>query len=307
MFPVRRTRGQPARAARVRQCHCHSWHADCLNIEHFTAARCRPHLYSHGLPGQPAAASLECNGRWMGGQRHQSGAWLEAWVGGWHATAQWPRPAAGLTYGRRNGAAHDTHDRHAALRPAPFHAPPVTLLLTTAGPSRCSLRRLQRQFAILGFVRNNIYRFTAQAVNSVGAGPERSPRVLFYQCSQYFNDTGSGCRVRTADGWLGTSGAQVLLGELATRLWSADSLPPILVLQCKVSSTGCAVKNDDRCSCKTCANTYKADGAGGCTKVNLWAAGVQAKPLAVADNTLHLRIAFIAAGTVGPMVSSLKP
>ena len=29
------------------------------------------------------------------------------------------------------------------------------------------------------------------------------------------------------------------------------------------------MKNLDGCSCKTCANTYKADGAGGCSKVTL--------------------------------------
>lgn len=59
-----------------------------------------------------------------------------------------------------------------------------------------TLPLLQRSFPVYGHVRNTVYRFTAQAVNSVGAGPEKSPRVLFYECTKYFNDTGSGCRVR---------------------------------------------------------------------------------------------------------------
>ncbi len=53
----------------------------------------------------------------------------------------------------------------------------------------------QRSFAVFGHKFNAIYRFTARAVNGAGAGPETSPRVLFYQCAKYFESTGTGCRV----------------------------------------------------------------------------------------------------------------
>ena len=36
---------------------------------------------------------------------------------------------------------------------------------------------------------------------------------------------------------------------------------------CAVAATGCAEKNADGCTCKTCAAGYKADGNGGCTQV----------------------------------------
>ena len=38
---------------------------------------------------------------------------------------------------------------------------------------------------------------------------------------------------------------------------------------CTVDPTNCALKNTDQCSCQTCSNGYKSNGAGGCTPVSV--------------------------------------
>ena len=54
---------------------------------------------------------------------------------------------------------------------------------------------LQRQFTVPGHQVNIVYRFAATATNEAGTGPESAPRFRFYECGQFFKDTGNGCTV----------------------------------------------------------------------------------------------------------------
>ena len=55
---------------------------------------------------------------------------------------------------------------------------------------------LQRTFLLTGHKTNVFYQIAAKALSQAGAGPESTPRVLFYECAQYFIDTGNDCMVR---------------------------------------------------------------------------------------------------------------
>ncbi|PRW60903.1 serine threonine, partial [Chlorella sorokiniana] len=101
-------------------------------------------------------------------------------------------------------------------------------VLRATGAGQAVAGTTKRQFVIATYRLNQVYRFSVQAVSSGGAGAEKTPRVVFYNCAQYFKDTSTGC-------------------------------------QCGVAATGCKEKAADGCSCKTCTNGYKADGKGGCS------------------------------------------
>lgn len=51
----------------------------------------------------------------------------------------------------------------------------------------------QRRFKITGYLPNTVYRFAAAARNAAGQGPESVPRIMFYECTSDYTDTGSGC------------------------------------------------------------------------------------------------------------------
>ena len=54
---------------------------------------------------------------------------------------------------------------------------------------------VQRRFVITGHKLNAVYRFSVKAVSVGGAGAEKTPRVVFYECAQFYTNTGTGCQV----------------------------------------------------------------------------------------------------------------
>lgn len=57
----------------------------------------------------------------------------------------------------------------------------------------CACPPSQRRFKITGYLPNTVYRFTAAARNAAGQGPESVPRIMFYDCTSDYTDSGSGC------------------------------------------------------------------------------------------------------------------
>ena len=90
------------------------------------------------------------------------------------------------------------------------------------------------------------------------------------ECNPFFS--GAGCQVGeplvicSALGGSPNCGT-VLLHGFPVQGPSSLALPALAGVQCAIAATGCAEKNPDGCSCKACANGYKADGAGGCSQV----------------------------------------